>query len=179
MHLCAPTLQLTGSDVDGDALSFILTTLPTNGSLQQFDGAGIATIPTTVSNTDGTTLRFATLVHCRLYIYLFCSVLHYQPRSLSPRPHRLEIYVFSGLIRYTPPKDFVGVATFSYNVSDGDLTGEGTVEVTVRQVADIPVALPVTQGTAEDTNTVITLTGTDADGTCAQCVAGECCSYCV
>ncbi|MEM9841379.1 MAG: Ig-like domain-containing protein, partial [Pseudomonadota bacterium] len=37
----------------------------------------------------------------------------------------------SGLLQYTPNPDFVGIETFTYTVSDGDLTSQATVTVSV------------------------------------------------
>jgi hypothetical protein len=41
---------------------------------------------------------------------------------------------------YTPPADFEGLDSFGYVVTDGELTGAGTVSITVGPVNDPPVA---------------------------------------
>jgi hypothetical protein len=43
-----------------------------------------------------------------------------------------------GLIRYTPPPDFNGTDTFTYTISDGELSDVATVTVTVIAVNDAP-----------------------------------------
>jgi VCBS repeat-containing protein len=75
-----------------------------------------------------------------------------------------------GSFSYTPNANFNGSDTFTYSVSDGALTSEGTVTITVNPVADAPVATADTYDATEDTAlTVDAVAGvlandTDADG---------------
>ena len=57
MRISDKTITLAGTDVDGDALTYNITTLPANGTLfQTSDGStrgnSIASVPTTVSDTN-------------------------------------------------------------------------------------------------------------------------------
>jgi len=46
----ATTITLAATDGDGDALSYVISTLPNFGTLTQFDGSAITAVPTTVSD---------------------------------------------------------------------------------------------------------------------------------
>jgi large repetitive protein len=72
----------------------------------------------------------------------------------------------SGVITFTPPPDFFGVASFEYVLSDGAATSVGSVAVSVTAVNDAPVALGDAATTAEDTLLVLpaaALLGNDRD----------------
>ncbi len=55
-----------------------------------------------------------------------------------------------GKILYTPAADFFGKDTFTYTISDGELTGTGTVTVTVNAVNDPPTIVNITPFTHDD-----------------------------
>jgi hypothetical protein len=57
-----------------------------------------------------------------------------------------------GKILYTPAEDFFGKDTFTYTISDGELTGTGTVTVTVNAVNDPPTVVNSTPFTHDDTD---------------------------
>jgi len=64
------------------------------------------------------------------------------------------------VVTYTPDANYVGSDSFTYTVSDGDLTDEGMVSVTVANVNHAPVAV-------DDAYTVFVnmpLTVSDQDG---------------
>ena len=71
-------------------------------------------------------------------------------------------------VTYTPDDDFNGTDTFTYTVSDGELTDTGSVTVTVNSVNDAPVAGDDTLTIDEDASAtdidVITGSDTDVDG---------------
>ena len=78
-----------------------------------------------------------------------------------------------GTVTYTPDAGFTGTATFSYTVCDDGTTAgqpdplcsEGTVSVTVAAPPNQPPAAdPATAQAVEDTQSAITLTGSDPDG---------------
>jgi hypothetical protein len=66
-------------------------------------------------------------------------------------------------VDYTPGANFNGTETITYIVSDGSLTGTGTLTMTVAGVNDAPVASAQSVTTVEDILLVITLTGTDIE----------------
>ena len=65
---------------------------------------------------------------------------------------------------YTPGLNFQGTDSFTFIVSDGELSDSGSVDITVGPRNDPPVADPQAVNTDEDTALPITLTGGDADG---------------
>ena len=59
--------------------------------------------------------------------------------SLRNRPRNGSAAVEpDGAITYTPDPDYHGADTYTYTVSDGHLSGEGAVSVTIRSVNDAP-----------------------------------------
>ncbi|MGF1522503.1 MAG: Ig-like domain-containing protein [Leptolyngbyaceae cyanobacterium] len=73
-----------------------------------------------------------------------------------------------GTVTYTPNADFVGTDSFTYTVSDGDLTDTETVSVTVEEVdtPDAPVAADDSATTLANEAVTVDVLGndTDADG---------------
>ena len=68
-------------------------------------------------------------------------------------------------LTYTPAPDFTGADSFSFTVSDGQLTSaRAFVSISVGASNDAPVALAGSVTLEEDTSTSVVLTGTDADG---------------
>jgi cysteine-rich repeat protein len=77
-----------------------------------------------------------------------------------------EAALIEGQIHFTPAPDRVGPASFTYTVSDGTASAEGSVAVTVTPVNDAPVAIDDTATTDEDTAVEIaasTLVDNDED----------------
>ncbi len=68
-----------------------------------------------------------------------------------------------GTFSFTPGTDFNGSDTFTYQVSDGNLTDTATVTVTVDAVNDAPVAVDDTGTTNEDTSVTIDVLANDSD----------------
>ena len=94
------------------------------------------------------------------------------PESLSismaetalAQPAHGTIEVVGGKIVYTPTGDYNGTDTFEYNCSDGDVLVPATVDVTVTQVNDNPVAVADSVTTNEDTDSVaVNVLGNDTD----------------
>lgn len=71
--------------------------------------------------------------------------------DLEPSNGSVEQDVETGELIYTPDDDFFGTDTFSYVISDGELTSEATVTVTVNSVNDRPEANDDRFVTDEDT----------------------------
>ncbi|MHA2769645.1 cadherin-like domain-containing protein, partial [Vibrio harveyi] len=65
------------------------------------------------------------------------------------------VTIVDGKLVFTPAENFNGDATISYTISDGQLTDDATVAVTVNPVNDAPVAVDDTVTTDEDTAVTI------------------------
>ena len=66
---------------------------------------------------------------------------------------------------FSPDENFNGVTTFTYQVSDGQLTSSSsTVSITVTPVNDAPIANTTSAITNEDQSIDISLSGSDIDG---------------
>ena len=66
------------------------------------------------------------------------------------------VSMVAGDVVFTPASNFTGAATYRYTISDGTLTADGTVTVTVGGVNDAPNATNDVGTTPEDTNFVVT-----------------------
>ncbi|WP_274876866.1 Ig-like domain-containing protein [Vibrio harveyi] len=73
------------------------------------------------------------------------------------------VAIVDGKLVFTPAENFNGDATISYTISDGQLTGDATVAVTVNPVNDAPVAVNDTVATDEDTTVTIDVLANDSD----------------
>ncbi len=72
--------------------------------------------------------------------------------------------IVAGNVVYTPDANWSGTETFAYTVSDGELTDDGGITVTVAAVNDPPTADAKTVTTDEDIAVGVTLSGDDIDG---------------
>lgn len=66
-------------------------------------------------------------------------------------------------LRYTPPADWNGTDTFTYTMSDGELTDTATVTVNVAAANDSPMAQDDTATTDEDQSIAIDVIANDTD----------------
>ncbi len=73
------------------------------------------------------------------------------------------VAIVDGKLVFTPAENFNGDATISYTTSDGQLTDDATVAVTVNPVNDAPVAVNDTVATDEDTAVTIDVLANDSD----------------
>ncbi|WP_059678573.1 Ig-like domain-containing protein [Vibrio harveyi] len=73
------------------------------------------------------------------------------------------VTIVDGKLEFTPAENFNGDATISYTISDGQLTDDATVAVTVNPVNDAPVAVNDTVSTDEDTAVTIDVLANDSD----------------
>uniref|UniRef100_UPI001E38F7EC tandem-95 repeat protein n=2 Tax=Vibrio harveyi TaxID=669 RepID=UPI001E38F7EC len=73
------------------------------------------------------------------------------------------VTIVDGKLVFTPAENFNGDATISYTISDGQLTDDATVAVTVNPVNDAPVAVDDTVTTDEDTAVTIDVLANDSD----------------
>src|SRR5581483_11903390 len=81
-----------------------------------------------------------------------------------PRHGALEINAATGAFHYAPAHDYHGPDSFTFQVSDGKLTSEAVVRLTVRPVNDAPVSSPLSLSGKEDETQYGALAASDADG---------------
>ncbi|ANB96937.1 Serralysin [Vibrio parahaemolyticus] len=84
-------------------------------------------------------------------------------QSTSVPSEQGSVDIVNGKLVFTPAENFNGDATITYIVTDGDLTDEAKVTVTVTPVNDSPVAVDDTVSTQEDTAVTIDVLSNDTD----------------
>ncbi|HCG7248732.1 TPA: tandem-95 repeat protein, partial [Vibrio parahaemolyticus] len=84
-------------------------------------------------------------------------------QSASVPSEQGSVDIVGGKLVFTPVENFNGEATITYIVTDGDLTDEAKVTVTVTPVNDSPVAVDDTVSTQEDTVVTIDVLPNDSD----------------
>ncbi|HHC6556955.1 TPA: tandem-95 repeat protein [Vibrio parahaemolyticus] len=84
-------------------------------------------------------------------------------QSASVPKEQGTVEVVDGKLVFTPAENFNGEATITYIVTDGDLTDEANVTVTVTPVNDSPVAVDDTTSIQEDTAVTIDVLSNDTD----------------
>ncbi|EHH1104623.1 tandem-95 repeat protein [Vibrio parahaemolyticus] len=84
-------------------------------------------------------------------------------QSASVPSEQGSVDIVDGKLVFTPAENFNGEATISYIVTDGDLTDEAKVSVTVTPVNDSPVAVDDTTSIQEDTAVTIDVLTNDTD----------------
>ncbi|HHG3052944.1 TPA: tandem-95 repeat protein, partial [Vibrio parahaemolyticus] len=84
-------------------------------------------------------------------------------QSASVPSEQGSVDIVDGKLLFTPAENFNGEATITYIVTDGDLTDEAKVTVTVTPVNDSPVAVDDTTSIQEDTPVTIDVLSNDTD----------------
>uniref|UniRef100_UPI002153464B tandem-95 repeat protein n=2 Tax=Vibrio parahaemolyticus TaxID=670 RepID=UPI002153464B len=84
-------------------------------------------------------------------------------QSASVPSEQGSVDIVDGKLVFTPAENFNGEATITYIVTDGDLTDEAKVTVTVTPVNDSPVAVDDTTSIQEDTVVTIDVLTNDTD----------------
>ncbi|EJC7017590.1 tandem-95 repeat protein, partial [Vibrio parahaemolyticus] len=84
-------------------------------------------------------------------------------QSASVPSEQGSVDIVDGKLVFTPAENFNGEATITYIVTDGYLTDEANVTVTVTPVNDSPVAVDDTVSTQEDTVVTIDVLPNDSD----------------
>ncbi|MDF4530113.1 tandem-95 repeat protein [Vibrio parahaemolyticus] len=84
-------------------------------------------------------------------------------QSASVPSEQGSVDIVDGKLVFTPAENFNGEATITYIVTDGDLTDEAKVSVTVTPVNDAPVAKDDIATTQEDTAVTIDVLPNDSD----------------
>ncbi len=83
--------------------------------------------------------------------------------EITQAPANGTATIENGQIRYTPAADFAGADTVTYQITDGALTDEAQLVVTVRPVNDAPIASDDQAATDEDTSVLIAVLANDTD----------------
>lgn len=138
-------------------------------ALSAFSIAVNAVAPVTPVNTAPTASTVSTSVDEDATVSFGASASDPEGDSLSlsvtTQPANGTVSVQGDLFRYTPNKDFNGVDSFGYRVSDGELSSaEARVNITVNAVNDAPVAKAISTLVEEDASVSITGVGSDLDG---------------
>ncbi|HAV1342656.1 TPA: tandem-95 repeat protein, partial [Vibrio parahaemolyticus] len=84
-------------------------------------------------------------------------------QSASVPSEQGSVDIVDGKLVFTPAENFNGEATITYIITDGDLTDEAKVTVTVTPVNDSPVAVDDTTSIQEDTAVTIDVLTNDTD----------------
>ncbi|MDF4905464.1 tandem-95 repeat protein [Vibrio parahaemolyticus] len=84
-------------------------------------------------------------------------------QSASVPSEQGSVDIVDGKLVFTPAENFNGEVTITYIVTDGDLTDEAKVTVTVTPVNDSPVAVDDTTSIQEDTAVTIDVMPNDTD----------------
>ena len=84
--------------------------------------------------------------------------------ALATPPSKGTIVMIGNGVNYTPLANFHGSDTFTFIVSDGQLSSAAAVTITVTPVNDAPIAAPQTISTVEDRPVAFTLWASDVEG---------------
>ncbi len=201
----AVSITLTGSDADGDTLTYTVSSDPQSGTLSgtapnltytpntEFTGndtftytvsdgkaeSNTATVSIVVSEGDNpdntvpaaTNISITTTEDTAASIILSGTDADGDTLSfnIESNPQGGVLEGSAPNLTYTPNSGFTGDDSFTYTVSDGQSTSlSATVSITVSDdddpVNSIPVAANISVYTKIDTDVVILLTGSDADG---------------
>ncbi|EMR01517.1 Ig-like domain-containing protein [Cesiribacter andamanensis] len=186
------SITLSGTDVDGDALSYSLITGPAHGSLS--GTAPNLTYTPTANYTGGDAFTFAIsdgLLSTSAIISITILPINDAPLALSqslstPEDTPLSITlsgsdaegdalsytITSGPLHgtysdgiYTPEANYHGTDSFSFLASDGELSSApATITITIVPVNDAPIANAQSLSTQEDEPLSMLLSGSDVDG---------------
>ena len=85
--------------------------------------------------------------------------------TLATNPSNGTATLSGNVVTYTPNANYNGSDSFTYTVSDGQLTSEAaTVDINITPVNDAPMASAQSASGNEDAAQTITMAGSDADG---------------
>jgi hypothetical protein len=190
----ALSFNVTGSDVDGDALTFSVTNLPsgmtfTNNTFNwtpNFNQAG--TYYTSLSVSDGAISQPYTV---KITVNNVNRAPVANAQSITTNEDNAKAIVLTGSdpdggavtysitvpptkgilsgtapnLTYSPNANYNGSDAFTFTVSDGDLSAQATVSITVNPVNDAPVLNSIAaQSVNENAPLTFTATGSDIDG---------------
>jgi PKD repeat protein len=197
----AKEITLTGSDADGNTLTFAVVSSPSHGTLGTVSSTGVVTYtPTTdyvgadsftFKVNDGTVDSAPATVDITVNAVNTAPVANAQsvstdkntPKEITltgsdaegstltfavataPTHGSLGSISAAGVVTYTPTADFVGADSFTFTVNDGTVdSAPATVSIMVNAVNTAPVADAQSVSTDKNIAKIITLTGSDAEG---------------
>ena len=182
-------IVLTGSDVDGDDLTFTVVSEPTNGTYADGmytpntgwfgidsltytanDGtvdSEVATVTITVNSVNdapvANDLEYEMEEDTTIEIVLTGSDVDGDDLTFTVVSEPTNGTYADGM--YTPNTGWFGIDSLTYTANDGTVDSEvATVTITVNSVNDAPVANDLEYEMEEDTTIEIVLTGSDVDG---------------
>ncbi|HYE32575.1 MAG TPA: tandem-95 repeat protein, partial [Methylomirabilota bacterium] len=142
---------VSDGDADSEETSIAITVLPINDSPVAQNGAstvaedGQVTITLDAGDVEGSSLSYTI--------------------TAQPENGSLAATEVANVFTYTPAADFHGSDTFSFEVSDGELTSSpAEVAIDVTPVNDAPVGLAASVEVNEDNSVFISLSGSDTEG---------------
>jgi len=188
------TLELSGTDIDGDALTF-LASVDANGSASvsgstltvtpdsdyngfllvsviasdgQASGSGSLTLTVTAVNDApviGTLDNQVIDEDTSLTVDLSASDIDGDALTFSATNGDSDIVVDGTTLTITPPANYNGNEDVTVTVTDGDLSDSTTFTLTINPVNDAPTLDDLANASvAEDTDFVLELSGADIDG---------------
>jgi hypothetical protein len=193
----AVSIELTGTDDDGDELEFSIAGEPSNGTLsgdvpnlvytpaQDFSGVDqfqyVASDGQTVSNVATVTLRVAVENIAPFGVSREITTPADEPLAIllegaDPEGAELQFTVLDGpehgdlsgqapSVLYAPDQGYNGRDSFTFTVSDGELTSEpATIDLIVGSLNQVPAALDIDVETDVDAAVPVALRGLDGDG---------------
>src|SRR5439155_1738734 len=145
----ATNLVLTASDVDGNPLTFVIVSGPTNGVLSAVNtNTGAMTYTPNTNYNGGDSFTF--LVNDGLTnsttatVSITATAINDAPvanNQSGPANGVLSLLnTNTGAVTYTPATNYNGADSFTFTVSDSSLLATGTVSIAVTPVNDVPLA---------------------------------------
>ena len=191
-------ITLSGSDPDGDALTFSVTDQPANGALSGtppdvtytpamgFTGSDSFTFIVNDGSTDSgeatislslapvsnvapvaADKNLTTKEDAPAQVMLTATDANGDMLTfaITQQPANGTLAVAGANITYTPDPDYNGADVFRFEASDGSLTSnEAAVAITVTPLNDAPIANSQSVTTEQNNPVMITLTGSDVEG---------------
>ncbi|HEX2957954.1 MAG TPA: Ig-like domain-containing protein [Chitinispirillaceae bacterium] len=190
----ALTFTATGSDIDGNTLTFSAVSLPSGATFNNgiftwtptYEQAGSYTITVSLSDGTATVTKDVAITVSNLNrapvakaqsvttdednaVTMILSGSDPDGEALSytviTQPEHGTLSGTAPNLTYTPNANYNGSDAFTFSVSDGSLSAQATVSITVNAVNDAPVLNPIAAQSVKETSTLtFTATGSDIDG---------------
>jgi carboxypeptidase T len=160
-------ITLTGSDIDGDALSYAVAEGPSHGTLSG-DAPNLTYTPdSNYIGNDGFafTVDDGMATSAPAAVSITVTPVNHPPVAYGDTVTTGEDTPVAITLTGFDQDGYNGPDSFIFVVNDGQVNSEpGTVNITVAPVNDAPLANPQSVTTQQDTPVAITLTGSDVEG---------------